>query len=55
MSVLEHNKWNQTQDRSKHRKNETCVLTAHVMEKRACEKWRNSTEGIPHQSLTGNS
>ena len=55
MSILEHDEWNQTQDCSEHGKDETCVLTAHVVEECARKKWRNSTKGVPHQSLTSDS
>src|SRR4051812_15746443 len=55
MAVLEHNKRNQTQDRTKHGQYQSCILAAHVVEECVCEERRHSTQCVSHQPLTRDS
>ena len=54
MSILEHDKRNQTKQSSEKRKDKTSVLAPDVVEEGAREQRRDSTKGVPHETLARN-
>jgi hypothetical protein len=55
MSILEHNKRNQTQESSKQRQDQSRILATHIVEESRREQRRNSSKCVPHKTLTGDS